>query len=328
MEEIDFVMLDLARVKNALAWAGARQRIEASLLEVLGTLPKDNVDLQIKTADELEFPGYVRRRINYFTSPWERVAAWLFIPEGKEEAPAILCCHDQVKQGKDQPAGLDGDSKLALAQHYAELGYVTLAPDCLTAGDRLAARKKAFDTTGYYKDNTKLSFAGKMLVDHMRALDVFSEVRRVDAARVGVAGHGLGAFNALLLTAFDDRVRACVASCGFTRFASDEEPQRWTAKDDMALLPALAPMIDKGDFAFDWEHILAMAAPSAVLAITSLTDSLYSEPQSCQKAVDIAARIYKHLGAGNALSHLSHRDGHHLAPATLEAADDWFERWL
>src|SRR5688572_2274705 len=105
------VMVDLSKVKNSSQWPELRQQIEAAVLEVLGQLPQNRVELQLKTVDEIEYPGYVRRRVNYFVDSWDRIAAWLFIPEGKEEAPAILCCHQEIRSGKDEPAGLDGESR-------------------------------------------------------------------------------------------------------------------------------------------------------------------------------------------------------------------------
>jgi dienelactone hydrolase len=321
-------MFDLAKLKSPSDWTGIRGQIESAVLEVTGPVSRDRVDLQLKTVDEVEFRGYVRKRVNYFVDSWDRISAWLFIPDGKDEAPGILCCHSQVQQGKDEPAGLEGDARLAFAQHYAEMGYVTLAPDCMTAGDRISMKLRAYDTKTFYKDNPKISIASKMLADHMRALDVFNEVKRLDTARIGVVGHGLGAFNALMLAAFDERVQACVASCGFTRFATDKEPKRWANEEGLILLPKICEYIKGSKYPYDWEHLLALAAPSPTLVITALTDSEFSNPRSCQKSVTMASKVYKLLGAPSALDHYGHHDGHRITPETLEVADEWFERWL
>ncbi len=320
--------VDLTKLKSPVEWAGMRKETEQSVLSVLGSMAKDRVETQVKTVDEVDFRGYVRRRVNYFVSGWERISAWLFIPDGKEEAPAVLCCHQEIPQGKDEPAGLEGDARMALAQHYAECGYVTLAPDCVTAGDRVSVRLDPYDTKNFYKDNPKMSWVGKMLLDHRCALDVFSELKRVDSARIGVCGHGLGAMNALVLAAFDDRIQACVASCGFTRFATDKDAQRWAPDAGAGMLPKLKKAIASGDYPFDWEHMIALAAPTATLVITSLSDAQYSNPRSCSKAMTAAGKVYKLLGAPGALDHYTHHDGHRITPETIEVADDWFERWL
>lgn len=322
-------MLDLSKLKNLGGWPKLRADIEAALFNVLGELPKERVETQAKTVDETEHAGYVRKRVNYFVDGWDRVSAWLFIPDGKDEAPAIVCCHYESPQAKDESAGLEGDTRFAFAQHFAELGYVALAPDCITAGERRLGATKHYDSKAYYKTNTKLSLAGRMLVDHMYGLDLLEEQKRVDPARIGVMGHGLGGFNALMLAAFDDRIRACVSSCGFTRFATDKAPERWINGDGLALMPPLKKNIDAKSFDFDWEHILALVAPSPTLVITSAADTPYANPKSCEKAVSLASRVYKLLGAQGAIDHFTHSDGYgNFSRETLEVADEWFERWL
>ena len=322
-------MVNLARVNSLSGWPGVRSQIESVVLSVLGPVAaKERVELQTKMVDELSFPGFVRRRVNYFVDEWDRVSAWLFVPERKDELPAIICCHTAVPQGKDETAGLEGEPLLALAQHYAELGYVTIAPDCITAGDRISTGLGPYDTKSFYKDNPKMSAMGKMLSDHMYAVDVLCEVKRVDSARIGVVGHGMGAANALFLAAFDERIQTCVASCGFTRFSADKNPERWALDSGFVYFPLLREAVKKGEFPFDWEHILALLAPSPTLVVTALNDPIYSNTKSCEKAVQLASSVYKLLGAPEALGHFVHEGGHRMMPEALEVADEWFERWL
>jgi len=321
-------MIDLSKVKTPTAWPELRTQIESQVTSVIGPLNRDKLDLQIKTMDEVEFRGYTRRRINYFVEQWDRISAWLFIPDGKEEVPAILCCHQKTAKGKDEAAGLEGDNSLAFAQRYAEMGYVTLAPDVAMAGDRVTPKQKPYDTKAYTKEGGKQSYTAKMLSDHMRAIDVLCEFKRVDSARLAVIGHDLGAYNALFLAAFDERVQACAASCGFTRFSTDKNPEHWVDDEGTNYIPKLQAMIESKEFAFDWEHILALAAPTPSLVIASLSDSKLSNPKSCQKAVTLASRVYKLLGASSAIDHFAHHDGHRVSPETLEIVDEWFERWL
>lgn len=320
--------IDLSKLKAPAAWPGMRQQVVASLAELLGPVSREKLDLQLKTVDEVEFRGYVRKRVNYFVDSWDRISAWLFVPDGKDEAPAILCCHSQCAGGKDEPAGLDGDSRLAFAQRYAEMGFITIAPDCVTTGDRISSKTRPYDSRNYYKDNPKASLAAKMLADHCRAIDALCEVKRVDSARIGVIGHGLGGMNALLLAAFDDRVQSCVASDAFTRFATDKDPERWFPEEGPVLIPKLRAHIDAGEYPLDWEHLLAMAAPSAVLILYSLSNSILSNPKSCEKAVTLASKVYKLLGAPGAIDQFAHHDGERVSAGTMEVADEWFERWL
>ncbi|MCP4644576.1 MAG: hypothetical protein GY851_29295 [bacterium] len=321
-------MVDLGNMKSIAEWPKARKSIIKSIARTLGALPSVRADLQAKTIDETDQAGYTRSRVNYFVDEWTRVTAWLFVPDGHEEMPALLCCHDRTAQGKDEPAGIQGNPLLAFARHYAEMGYVTLAPDCVTAGERGSSRLKAFESASFYADQPEMSMLGKMMADHVHALDVLAELKQVDSARLGVIGHGLGACNALVLSAFDERVQACVASCGFTRFTEDTNAARWVDDDGLTILPKLRESVETKEFPFDWEHVLAMAAPSPILLLTALNDDILAKTKSCGKAAKLAGKIYEFLGESDALCNHEHKDGRCLTPETLALADEWFERWL
>jgi dienelactone hydrolase len=321
-------MVDLRALNDAAGWSRARKEIGESVERLLGQRIGKRAELQLSVVDEIEFPHYIRQRVNYFVDDWTRVSAWMFLPKQQEEVPAILCCHQECRQGKDEPAGLNGNGRMAFAAHYAERGYVTLAPDCITAGERISSRSEPYDTELFYKDHPNASLLGKMLDDHLHALDVLEEEQKVDSARIGVIGHGLGGTNALMLAATDGRVQCCVASCGFTRFSSDPNVDRWISEKGINLIPKLRESVESGDFDFDWEHLLAMAAPSAVMVITAMGGSPHANPESCGEAVEQVEKLYKYFGAPRAIEHFEHDDGHQMTYEGLDMADDWFERWL
>lgn len=321
-------MAEFGALESLNDWPKMRRKIESAVQSVLGELPKNQTDPQMKIAEELEFPGFVRCRINYFVDDWDRISAWLFVPEDKEEGPAIICCHQMTPLGKDEAAGIEGDPRLALARHYAEQGYAAIAPDCITAGDRVSSGLAPFDTKNFYADNPDLSVVGKMLADHMKCVDVLTDLPQVDASRIGVIGHDMGAYNALFLVAFDERVQVAVASGGFTPFAGDKDCSRWALDSGLVLLPKLREAIAKKSYPFDWDHVLSLVAPSPTLLITALNDEVLSNTKGCAKVVNRARKVYKLFGADNALENFTHDGGHDMGLDALEAADEWFERWL
>ncbi len=319
----------LGDIKKRSDWPEIRQAIEASVQDILGKMPKEPIDPQVKIVDEQTVGNCVRRRVNYFVDEWTRVSAWMFVPEDEMDCPAILCLHGRTPIGKDEPAGLDAsDPLLAFATHYAARGYATLAPDCIACGERAASRAHPFDTRGFYKENPKWSVMGKILWDHMRCIDVLSETREIDPGRIGVIGHDLGGTNALMLAAFDDRVRAVVSSCGFTPFAADADPGRWAREDNLNLMPRLKPALESKEFPFDWEHLLALIAPNPALLVTSPADEVFTNHAEVEETIDRARRIYRLLGSKDAIEHFTHRAGHRVTPDAIEAADAWFDRWL
>ncbi len=322
-------MQDLTGLKDVAAWPKMRHAIETSIQSVIGKPKKNSIDLQMKVMDELDGPGFARRRVNYFTDEWGRVSAWMFVPEGSDEKPAILCCHPRSRMGKDELAGFEGgDPNLALARYFAERGYVTFAPDCITSGERTYARQEAFNTKPFYKEHPKSSLMGKMLADHIKCIDLLCESEDVDPARIGVIGHGLGGTNALMLAAFDERVRAVVSSCGFTRMSEDPNPYRWVEDEGCELMPKLGAALKKDKLPFDWEHVLALIAPSPTLLITASNDDKLPKTSSCATAVKHAQAVYKLLGAKDTVQNMTHKDGHRLPQEALDASLEWMDRWL
>jgi dienelactone hydrolase len=318
----------LSAVKERGDWPATRQKIEAAIHSLLGKLPKDPIDPQAKIIEEQTLSGVVRRRVNYFVDEWSRITAWMFVPEDEQDCPAILCLHGRTAVGKDECAGIDSDPLYAFAKHYAEMGYVTFAPDAVTFGERLPARGMSMDTRLFYKDNPKLTALGKMLWDHTCCLDVLSEMKEVDPGRLGVIGHDLGAVNALMLAAFDDRIRTTVASSGFTRFDAEPGPDRWAPEEGLVLLPQLREAFETRSFPFDWEDVLALIAPNPLLVASATNDEVLAAPESVGDAVKTAGTVYKMLGASEALEHFAHNGGHAMTIESLETADAWFDRWL
>lgn len=322
-------MHDLAELKGLGDWPSMRAKIEASVLEVLGPIPPAANDLQIKIVDEIEGPGYIRKEVHYFVDEWARISAWVFVPEDAEDCPALICCHSRSRMGKDEPAGYEGaDPALAFGRYFAGMGYATIAPDCITVGGRRNGRAEPYDTASFYKDKPKQSALGKMVTDYSRCVDVLEELSGVDPARVGVVGHGLGGCSALLLGALDDRVSAVVSSCGFTRFANDHQPDRWLEHEGLSLLPKLGESIGSCKYPFDWEHILALIAPSPTLLITANQSSIVSDPASCDTAVDLALPVFSQLGGKSALVNRVHSGEETLPQNDLDAATEWFDQWL
>lgn len=321
-------MLELGQVKDLADWPKHRAKIETGISAILGSLPKEGPDLQLKVMDELSFPGYVRQRVNYFVDEWERVTAWQFLPEDAEDCPAVLCLHDRHPSGKDEPAGISGDPHLAFAQRLAELGYATFAPDCVTAGERVLSSRVPFDSSTWYEEHPRGSLLGKMLHDHMRALDALQECRQVDGERIGVVGHGLGGTNALLLAASDERVRVTAASCGFVPFEKDCNISRWFDDEGLVLAPKLKTAAEKKSFPFDWDDVMAMIAPNPTLLLTAQNDEAMPDARHCKAAVESASRIYSLLGSADAIKEIRHKEGHRMTFELFDAVSEWFDQWL
>ena len=128
-------------VKTAADWQIRRGHILAHLQEVMGPLPgkEKRCPLDVKVLETHQEPGYVRTKITFASEPGDRVPAWLLVPDAgpgsQTRRPAVLCLHQTIAIGKDEPAGLGRNPELAYARELAERGYVTLAPDYPNFGE-------------------------------------------------------------------------------------------------------------------------------------------------------------------------------------------------
>lgn len=179
--------------------------------EVAGALPpaeKGPVSVELLGPETRE-STYRRQKIRYVALPGNPVYAWLLTPVNPN-GRAALCLHQTTKIGKDEPVGLGGKPNLRYALELAQRGYLCLAPDYPSFGD---------DVTDFPKDVFAAGLASgtlKGIVNHRRGVDLLLER---GAKKVVAIGHSLGGHNTLFVTAFDDRIRAAVTSCGFTTMA-------------------------------------------------------------------------------------------------------------
>ncbi len=97
-------------IRTVADWQIRRSHILAHMQTVMGPLPRPAVPvpLDVQTLNEARLGPIVRRKIAYHTdSPVRRVSAYLFLPAKTDgKVPAILCLHQTIKIGKDEPAGL------------------------------------------------------------------------------------------------------------------------------------------------------------------------------------------------------------------------------
>ncbi len=104
----------------------------------------------------------------------------------------MLCLHQTIAIGKDEPAGLGQNLDLAYARELAERGYVTLAPDYPNFGE--------YKIDVYCSGLRERHHEGDLEQPARRRSALQS--RRSRPARIGVIGHSLGGHNAIFTALF------------------------------------------------------------------------------------------------------------------------------
>ncbi|MFN0195739.1 MAG: alpha/beta hydrolase family protein [Planctomycetaceae bacterium] len=286
-------------IKTPADWEIRRQHIRANIEKVMGPLPRPEkpVPLDVKVLETVDVGDLVRQKISYHTDSAERrVHAYLFYPS-KEAAtqkniPAILCLHQTIAIGKEEPAGMGGNPNLHYALHLAQRGYITLAPDYPSFGEY----EYDFDTKYGY-----ISGSMKTIYDNTRSLDLLQSLPAVDDDRIGCIGHSLGGHNTMFTAFFDPRIKVAVSNCGFTRFHKYYEGKLagWTSSRYMPLI-ASEYGNDSDKVPFDFTEIVAGFAPRPFLASSPTMDSNF-EVSGVKDVIAVAKPIYELYGAAENL---------------------------
>jgi dienelactone hydrolase len=311
-------------IRTAADWETRRQHILAGLTAVMGALPQpdEKVPLQMRVIEETTNDGIRRQKVEYHTDSRDQtVRAWLFTPEpGKEhKLPAILCLHQTTKIGKDEPAGLGGNSNLHYAFELARQGYVTLAPDYPSFGEH----KYDFDPQHGYTSGSM-----KAIYDNTRALDLLQSLPQVDGERLGCIGHSLGGHNTIFTAVFDPRIKAAVSCCGFTRFHKyyGGKLAGWTSNRYM---PLIASRYENSpdQVPFDFPELVAAIAPRAFLTVSPLHDGNF-EVSGVKDSIAAAEPIFRLLGKEKNLRAIYPDCGHDFPKEARQTAYSFFDKQL
>lgn len=328
------------------AWPERRAELRRVLDVFLGTAPEGKPALEARTEEEVRLEGgLVRRRIRFQGEAGEFIPGYLFVPEKlKAPAAAVVCPHQTTQDAKNEPAGLKGNPRLAMAPALARRGFVTLTYDAACFGERHDPASGHYgDAIPFYRRHPRWSMLGKMAWDLSRAVDYLSSLEFVDAKRIGSIGHSHGGYTTWCAMALDERIAAGVSSCGFDTFRHDGNPYRWSHAT--ALMPRLgfyvtSPHISLKNYSgvpdseaiqipFDLHWALALIAPRPLLLTASDNDNIFPNSGWSTRQAEARLRpVYALLGAQGDLDTYYFRGGHGFPPESETRAFSWLERGL
>ncbi len=314
------------------AWANRSVSIKANIESVLGPFP-EQIEPSFSITDELEREGIVVQRIQY--SSWDNdivPALVMFHPDTRKKdtrAPGIMALHQTAPQGKDEVAGLSPRIGMNYGLELAQRGFIVLAPDVLSAGERIFEGHEAYRTAPFQERYPEWSMMGKMIYDHRLGLTVLQSLPNVDPARIGAIGHSLGGYNAFMLAAFDSRIQAAVSSCGFSTFAGDSNPERWGLRDWFSHMPQVNAYLERGEAPFEFHEAAALVAPRALFNWSTQQDHIFPHWQAIAEGALRIGELYQYLEADSEqFVSLVGIGGHGFPDTARFAAFSWLERQL
>ena len=310
----------LVKIKQPADWEERRKGILSAMEEVMGPFPTDVprvTPTMRKLGEPLLVSKHIRQKISFQVSPKSTVPAWLLIPMEKtdkglssERMPALLCLHQTIGIGKDEPVGLGESLSKRQAYDLADLGYVCLVPDYPSFGEYPCK----FDDPSWQ--------SGTMLAiwNNSRALDLLGSLPMVDSSRMGAIGHSLGGHNALFTAAFDPRLQVVVSSCGFTSFLRYKggDLKGWTSQRYMPRIASIYGA-NPAKMPFDFPEVLAAISPRGMFISAPTQDDNFNL-DGVRESVFGAGSVYHLLGAPLKLQLLVPDGGHDFQLESREAS--------
>ncbi len=344
------VMIDLSKVSNTDSWREQREQIRNALLGYIGEsinlvsdplyeeLDEDNENVFVpdtKVIEEFtdEREHVKRLMIEYFVSKnrdeSKKVNAIVFVPskQKKDLLPAVLCCPD-LDFGNESSKLVESFEEV-ICKGLAKLGYITLIPNYHNVLFRKGefGRRNKKETEGTVSKNAKNTKEGQLLEILSASLCVFGTWVSSDIPSIGVIGKGFGALQAILLTAMESVVQACVTIGPISQWKDKENKYNWIFNKDIDIIPELRKDAMNGKAPIDLEHIMALCAPSALLLLNPVV--VESTKRSAHKTptyLRSVKNIYEILGMPEALRVVNKKVEEDEDYITL--IEDWLSEWL
>jgi hypothetical protein len=303
-------------ITTRAAWEQKRLAIRTWWLDFLGVLPIPRAQPpKLELLAEERVDGVVRQLVRYQTEPDQDVEAYLLKPTGVTgPRPGVVVFHSTVDYSIRQPAGIEGRSReMAFGLTLAQRDYVTFSPRNFLWPEnrRIDARG---ETALFHQRHPRSKGMARMLFDAQVAVDILSGLPEVDARRIGVVGHSLGAKEVLYLAALDERVQVAVSSEGGIGMRFSNWDAAWYLGDE----------INQAGFQHEHHELLSLVAPRPFLLVGGdSADGARSWP-----FVEAALPVYRLYSGRARVGLFNHQQGHTVTPDAARRTEEWLDAYL
>lgn len=285
-------------------WRLRREQIIAGAEAAMGRLPSTETlpEFDVRISEDVRIGDVRRLTMTIAVDESDRLPLDLYLPkdvaddvdigdifhaDSPAKVAAIVALHPTGAAGKRIVAGEGGASGRPYGIELAQRGYVVIAPDYPSFGDY-----SDYD----FASDQYVSGTMKGIVNHRRCVDFLSQLKFVDADRIGVIGHSLGGHNAIFLGVFDPRVKVIVSSCGWCPFHDyyGGDIKGWTSDRYMPRLRDNYDL-DPDKVPFDFHEMIASLAPRTFVSASPLHDSNF-DVDGVRRAIPSAGRVYSMFG--------------------------------
>ena len=298
-----------------------KQKVRATLLELLGGLPDYNGPLNSKVTGEIQADGYTIEKVLFQSLPNFYVTGNVYRPNKPGRYPAILFQSGHTQEGKPEPQ--------RAAANLALKGFVVLATDPIGQGEReqsydpqLSGALAGWSVPEHIQAGAQSILIGEssarfFIWDAKRDIDYLVSRPDVDPTRLGAAGCSGGGALTAFIGALDPRLKAVVSACypnSYQLLFAGPDPDT-----EMTFPQFLVHGLDVADY-------VEVTAPTPWLI--QETEGDYFTPAGARIVYEEARHWYRIYGAEDKISFFVGPGPHGTPLVSREALYQWMIRWL
>ena len=303
-------------------WEQKRKTLTTQWGNVIGkpSFTYNSKDRDTEILERFEQPDYYGTLCRQSTGPVNKQLILVMEPKQPAVTPrpgAIVPFYHP-----DAMAGVDLVNKKPIVEaknvqfglHLVRQGYVVVCPEAFpfnTVPEPLVNKGFAWWQEASEKilqDNPRWTGIGKLIWDTSRAVDLLLSLENIDSNRIVIIGHSLGGKMAFCTGAFDQRIKAVIAS----DFGIGWDFTNWDAPW------YFGKQIHEEGFKFQNHQLLAMIAPRPFFLIAGL----YDRPESWQY-INEAKKIYRLYQKEELVGMHDHATGHRPPEEAVDIAYQW-----
>lgn len=304
-------------------WLEEQEKSRDAIRRVIGPFP-EKTPLNVEITGTYEGEGYRMEKVVYESIPGYHVTAGLFVPDGAENAPAVIYCSGHSVEG------FRSDVYQRVILNLVKKGFVVLAFDPVGQGERyqyfdpdlgesaIGGPTSEHSYPGTQAFLTGLSMAKYMIWDGIRTVDFLETRPEVDSSRIGITGRSGGGTQSALIAAVEDRILAAAPECYITSYRR--------------LLESIGPQDAEQNFyhgiaeGIDHLDLLLARAPKPTMMITTTRD--FFSIQGARETYARARIAWKALGGPESVDMAEDDSPHASTMKNREAMYAFFQKYL
>lgn len=258
----------------------------------------EDVPLEVRLAERIDGPGYVREKLVFRGIRDSRVPAYLALPtSGDPPYPCVILLHGIGGSKDGWWSEQASHSGRLLTDGLLAAGICVLALDAEYHGERLADNDYESATVFTFQRGwmqRARDMIVQSIVEHRRAIDLLETRDDVDASRIGIVGYSMGGMMTFMLAAVEPRVSAAVA--------------------------CVPPLVREARSPIAIHNYAPRIATQPFLLLVAEDDPTNTTPEEARRLHGLIASPVKEIGF--------YEGGHLLPPAWTGRALEWMQAGL